>query len=82
MICSFCREPAILSQRYFGRHLCQRHFLEDFERRVAGTVEKNGMVKDGERIAVAVSGGKDSTAFSSACIRSWPEGMWRWWRSP
>lgn len=62
MICSLCREPAILSQRYFGRHLCLNHFIEDFERRVAGTMGKNGMVKDGERIAVAVSGGKDSTA--------------------
>ncbi len=62
MICSRCDERAILSQPYFGRHLCQSHFIEDFEQRVAGTILKNGMVKDGERIAVAVSGGKDSTA--------------------
>src|SRR5512140_1401840 len=62
MICSLCREGAILSQPYFGRHLCQSHFIEDFEQRVAETIEKNGMVKEGERIAVAVSGGKDSTA--------------------
>jgi uncharacterized protein (TIGR00269 family) len=62
MICSLCHERAILSQPYFGRHLCQDHFIEDFERRVAETIEKNCMVEDGERIAVAVSGGKDSTA--------------------
>ena len=62
MICSLCSEPAILSQPYNGRHLCLNHFIEDFERRVAGTIQENGMVKDGERIAVAVSGGKDSTA--------------------
>lgn len=62
MICSLCHERAILSQPYFRRHLCLNHFIEDFERRVAGTVEKNGMVKDGERILMAVSGGKDSTA--------------------
>lgn len=62
MICSLCRERAILSQPYFKRHLCQDHFIEDFERRVAETIEKNGMVEEGERIAVAVSGGKDSTA--------------------
>ena len=62
MICYFCRESAILSQRYLGRHLCLNHFIEDFERRVNWTLEKNGMVKDGDRIAVAVSGGKDSTA--------------------
>jgi uncharacterized protein (TIGR00269 family) len=62
MICSLCHERAILSQPYFGWHLCQDHFIEDFERRVAETIEKNCMVEDGERIAVAVSGGKDSTA--------------------
>ena len=62
MICSLCRERAILSQPYFGRHLCQNHFIEDFEQRVAGTIQESDMVKDGERIAVAVSGGKDSTA--------------------
>ena len=62
MICSICGERAIVSQRYSGLHLCQDHFIEDFERRVAKTVQKNEMVEDGERIAVAVSGGKDSTA--------------------
>lgn len=62
MICTLCRDRAILSQPYFGRHLCLNHFIEDFERRVAETIEKNGMVEDGERIIVAVSGGKDSTA--------------------
>ncbi|MBN1235544.1 MAG: TIGR00269 family protein, partial [Methanotrichaceae archaeon] len=62
MICSKCSERAIFSQRYTGLHLCQDHFIQDFERRVAETVQRNSMVKDGERIAVAVSGGKDSTA--------------------
>jgi len=62
MICSKCSERAVVSQRYSGLHLCQNHFIEDFERRVAETIQKNGMVQDGERIAVAVSGGKDSTA--------------------
>lgn len=62
MICSKCSERAIVSLRYFGLHLCQSHFIQDFERRVAETVQRNEMVKDGERVAVAVSGGKDSTA--------------------
>jgi uncharacterized protein (TIGR00269 family) len=62
MICSLCGERAILSQRHSGRHLCRDHFIQDFEKRVAETLQKNRMVRDGERIAVAVSGGKDSTA--------------------
>ncbi len=62
MICSLCQERAIVSQRYLGRHLCQHHFLQDFERRVVQTIERNRMIEREERIAVAVSGGKDSTA--------------------
>ena len=62
MFCSRCSERAVVSQRYSGLHLCQNHFLEDFEGRVAETVQKNAMIQDGEKIAVAVSGGKDSTA--------------------
>ena len=38
MICSMCSERAIVSQRYSGLHLCQNHFIEDFERRVAETI--------------------------------------------
>jgi len=59
MICSKCSEQAVVFSR---SHLCQSHFLEDFERRVEETVRKNDMIKEGDRIAVAVSGGKDSVA--------------------
>jgi uncharacterized protein (TIGR00269 family) len=62
MICSLCGERAILSQRYSELHLCREHFIQDFERRVAKTLQKKDMVQEGDRIAVAVSGGKDSTA--------------------
>ncbi|MCX6677054.1 MAG: TIGR00269 family protein [Methanothrix sp.] len=62
LICSKCSEGAIVSQHYSGLRLCRGHFIQDFESRATETVHKNNMIKDGERIAVAVSGGKDSTA--------------------
>ncbi len=68
MICSKCSEQAIVSLRYLELHLCQAHFIENFEGRVAETIKKNDMVKDGDRIAVAVSGGKDSSALLF-CLR-------------
>jgi len=62
MKCSFCTDRAIITQRHSGLHLCKKHFVEGFERKVEGTLACGGMVKDKEKIAVAVSGGKDSTA--------------------
>ena len=69
MICSLCQERAIVSQRYLGRHLCQDHFIQDFEGRMVQTIVVNRMIEKGERIAVAVSGGKDSTALLFALSR-------------
>lgn len=70
MVCSLCPERAIVSQRYLGRQLCQEHFVQDFERRMVQTIEKSRMIEEGERIAVAVSGGKDSTALLFALARA------------
>lgn len=62
MKCSKCDDAAIVSQRYSNTHFCEKHFVEDFEDRVKEAVAKGRMLQDGDRIAVALSGGKDSTA--------------------
>jgi uncharacterized protein (TIGR00269 family) len=62
MKCSKCNDNAIVSRRYSGAHLCQRHFIEAFEDTVKHTIADSKMVSKGDRIAVALSGGKDSTA--------------------
>jgi uncharacterized protein (TIGR00269 family) len=62
MKCTLCSETAVISQRDRDLHLCAAHFTEEFEQNVQKTVLKGQMVQDGDRIAVAVSGGKDSTA--------------------
>jgi uncharacterized protein (TIGR00269 family) len=60
--CSCCTEPAVFYMRDQGRHLCGNHFREDLEARVSRSICENAMIRDGDRIAIALSGGKDSTA--------------------
>lgn len=62
MRCKICGAEAVVRLRYANTALCREHFVEFFERRVGRTVRKFKMVEGGERIAVAVSGGKDSLA--------------------
>ncbi len=42
------------------RARCEKHFKEEFGREVRRTVREFGMIGAGERVAVALSGGKDS----------------------
>ena len=58
--CSKCGKPAAISLRYANMDLCQSHFTEMFESRVKRTVREFHMLKKGDRVAVALSGGKDS----------------------
>jgi uncharacterized protein (TIGR00269 family) len=51
-----------MSRRHSGIQLCERHLIEDFERKAERTILWERMAADGDRVAVAVSGGKDSTA--------------------
>jgi uncharacterized protein (TIGR00269 family) len=61
-VCSLCMEPAIVFQRHSDRHLCGTHFTADVEHRVADIISTRKMILPGDRVAVALSGGKDSTA--------------------
>ncbi len=59
--CDKCQKPAIALVRYSGAHLCPDHFTDFVERRVKHQIRRQVDLVGGERIAVAVSGGKDST---------------------
>ncbi|HUH78620.1 MAG TPA: TIGR00269 family protein [Methanoregula sp.] len=48
--------------RETGRELCAAHLKDGLEARVRETIRNHSMIRDGDRIAVALSGGKDSTA--------------------
>ena len=60
--CSLCREPAVVRLTEPERRLCAGHFIEDVEARVLGSVTREQMIAPGDRVAVGLSGGKDSTA--------------------
>lgn len=60
--CSRCEGDAVVYLPYSEENLCRKHFVESFERRVRRTVREFKLVRKGDRIGVAVSGGKDSLA--------------------
>lgn len=59
--CKKCNHEAIIFQRYSGMHLCNKHFIEDVERKIKLNIRQNIGIKKNDVIAVAVSGGKDSS---------------------
>ncbi len=67
--CSLCGEPAVIHQRHTGRYLCGTHLVADIEKRVAETISSEQQVVPGDCVAVALSGGKDSTALLLALHR-------------
>jgi uncharacterized protein (TIGR00269 family) len=62
MQCTKCRRPAILYQRYSGLHLCEGHFIQDVETKAKRTIRTHRWIQPGDRVGVAISGGKDSSA--------------------
>ncbi len=60
-MCSACgvRRAKIL-QNHTGRKLCEQCFFNDIVERVRREIKRYGMIDQGDRILLAVSGGKDS----------------------
>ena len=58
--CSKCSKPAITFIRYNGTHLCADHFSQFVRKRVKKDMKKQGGFPPNSRVAVAISGGKDS----------------------
>ncbi len=60
MKCDLCGSEAMTFVRYNGTHLCSYHFMRYVDKRVKKEIRKQIRAYPGDRIAVAVSGGKDS----------------------
>lgn len=62
MKCRVCRGPAVIDIRRHNANFCQEHFLRLCRDQVARAIEDHEMLQPGDRVLVAVSGGKDSLA--------------------
>ncbi|MFP3907018.1 MAG: TIGR00269 family protein [Acidimicrobiales bacterium] len=62
MKCRVCREPAIIDIRRHNANFCTEHFLRLCRDQVAKAIKQHSMLEPGDRVLVAVSGGKDSLA--------------------
>ncbi len=60
--CVKCNRPAFYYRPYSGEYLCESCFIRSIKRKVRKTISKYNMFRYGDRIGVAVSGGKDSLA--------------------
>ncbi len=60
--CSKCNKAAVYVRRLDKTPLCKKHFNEYILKTVRKTISKYNMFKRDDKIAVALSGGKDSVA--------------------
>ncbi|HEX4980036.1 MAG TPA: tRNA(Ile)-lysidine synthetase [Acidimicrobiales bacterium] len=61
--CRRCREPEVVIElRRHNAAFCRECFLHHVRQQVERTIDEFSMIRDGERVLVAVSGGKDSLA--------------------
>ena len=59
--CSKCKKnPSIYLRQYSGEFLCKKCFIKSIEYKAKRTISKYSMIRHGDTVAVAVSGGKDS----------------------
>jgi uncharacterized protein (TIGR00269 family) len=60
--CRVCRGPAVIDVRRQNANYCPDHFLRMCRDQVAKAIEQFDMLSPGQRVLVAISGGKDSLA--------------------
>lgn len=62
MKCRRCKAPAVIELRRHNAAFCRECFLHHVQEQVKRTIDDFDMLATGERVLVAVSGGKDSLA--------------------
>ena len=59
-MCSRCGKPAFYFRPYSGEYLCKKCFVKSIYDLTLKAIRKHNMIKYGDKIGIAVSGGKDS----------------------
>ena len=67
--CSKCGKPAVYLRRYTAERLCIACLTSTTLQRVRRTINREKMLREDDRIAVAVSGGKDSAVLLDVLFR-------------
>jgi len=67
--CKICGMPAAVKVPYANASFCEEHYPRWLERRIERSTARYGMFEGVRRVAVAVSGGKDSVALLHALAR-------------
>ena len=70
MKCTVCRGPAVIDVRRHNANFCPEHFVAHCEEQVRRTIHQFRMITPGDRVLVAVSGGKDSLALWDLLART------------
>ena len=58
--CDKCGKNFVIKLAYGPHYFCEEHFTQFFESRFRKTIRKYALLKNGEKLVVALSGGKDS----------------------
>lgn len=70
VVCTVCkRGEAFFFRPYSGEKICRKCFAKSIEEKVRATIAKYQMLKFDDRIAVAVSGGKDSVSLLHILVK-------------
>ena len=69
MKCRRCREPAVIELRRHNAAFCRECFLRHCSEQVRRAIDDFDMIEAGERVLVAVSGGKDSLGLWDLLIK-------------
>jgi len=73
-VCRHCHvRQAKIGLEYARLNLCEECFLKFIERKVSRVIKKYGMIKKDDRVLLALSGGKDSSALLHIIRRMMPE---------